>query len=253
MDVAVQHIDGFLEWIQDYREHGFAAAETTAKELAPTMDVPCEYTPVKIRRKRRLFDYEGEDSATHTPRELFKTDYFLRVIDSISQSVKERFDLLNAFFRGFEILTNISSLRDANRTDVLTNCRRLAKALSHNDRTDTDGEGLWDELISLCYVIPEKSSATFVLKYVIDHSLTDAYPNTFVALRVFLTPPVTVAAAERSFSRLKLIKTYLHSTMSQERLSGLAILSIENEIASALDYSKLIDDFSKRNARKIVL
>ncbi|XP_037798473.1 zinc finger MYM-type protein 1-like [Penaeus monodon] len=102
MDVAVQHIDGFLEWIQDYREHGFAAADTTAKEIATSMDVPCEYTPVKIRRKRRLFDYEGEDSATHTPRELFKTDYFLRVIDSISQSVKERFDLLKAFFRGFD-------------------------------------------------------------------------------------------------------------------------------------------------------
>lgn len=101
--------DGFLEWIQDYREHGFAAAETTAKEIATSMDVHCEYTPVKIRRKRRLFDYEGEDSATHTPRELFKTDYFLRVIDSISQSVKERFDLLKAFFRGFEILTKISS------------------------------------------------------------------------------------------------------------------------------------------------
>ena len=44
-----------------------------------------------------------------------------------------------------------------------------------------------------------------------------------------LTIPVTVASAERSFSKLKLIKSYLRSTMSQDRLSGLAILPIEKE------------------------
>ena len=44
-----------------------------------------------------------------------------------------------------------------------------------------------------------------------------------------MTVPVTVATAERPFSKLKLIKNFLQSSMSQERLSGLAQLSIENK------------------------
>ena len=46
--------------------------------------------------------------------------------------------------------------------------------------------------------------------------------------------------AERSFSKLKLIKSFFRSSMSQERLSGLALLSIENERAQNLDFRKFI-------------
>jgi len=55
----------------------------------------------------------------------------------------------------------------------------------------------------------------------------DSFPNACIAYRIMLTIPVTVASAEISFSKLKLIKSYLRSTMSQDRLNGLAILSIE--------------------------
>ena len=61
-----------------------------------------------------------------------------------------------------------------------------------------------------------------------------------VVYRILLTISVTVASAERSFSKLKLIKSYLRSTMSQERLNELAILSIEKELVEKLDYVNLI-------------
>ena len=38
----------------------------------------------------------------------------------------------------------------------------------------------------------------------------------------------------------KLIKSYLRSTMSQERLSGLTILLIEKEMLEKLEYKNLI-------------
>ena len=57
--------------------------------------------------------------------------------------------------------------------------------------------------------------------------------------------------AEISFSKLKLIKSYLRSTMSQERLSGLAILSIEKEMLEKLEYKILINQFASQKARKI--
>ncbi|KAF5814012.1 putative HAT dimerization domain-containing protein [Helianthus annuus] len=72
-------------------------------------------------------------------------------------------------------------------------------------------------------------------------------------IKLLLTIPVTVASAERSFSKLKLLKTYLRSTMSQERLNGLATISIESEILDTMDYKELIESFASKNARRTAL
>lgn len=72
--------------------------------------------------------------------------------------------------------------------------------------------------------------------------------------KLILTIPATSASVEASFSGLKRIKTYLRSTQSQERLSGLSLISIEKKLLKNLKtdpafYDKIIDIFSRKNRR----
>ena len=61
---------------------------------------------------------------------------------------------------------------------------------------------------------------------------------------IFLTQPITCAVVEWSFNWLKLIKSYLHSRMGEDKLSGLALFDIERYLATNIDYDKVIDDFA---------
>ena len=54
-------------------------------------------------------------------------------------------------------------------------------------------------------------------------------------LNIAIVLPVSLAAFEQSFSALKLIKAYLRSTMSDFRLSSLAMLSIESVRAESIN------------------
>jgi len=44
--------------------------------------------------------------------------------------------------------------------------------------------------------------------------------------------PISVAIAEASFLKLKIIKNYLRNTMTQTRSCDLAMISIEKELAN---------------------
>ena len=58
------------------------------------------------------------------------------------------------------------------------------------------------------------------------------------------------ASCERSFSKLKLIKTYLRSTMCQERL---AILSVEKDAFDSINFDTIIAQFAEKKARKVTV
>ena len=65
-------------------------------------------------------------------------------------------------------------------------------------------------------------------------SVQDAFPTLKKAVIIAMTFGTSTATVERTFSSLKRIKTYLHSSMSQTRVDDLAILNIERDLSSKL-------------------
>jgi len=72
---------------------------------------------------------------------------------------------------------------------------------------------------------------TPVLNKIYDFKFQERFPNLCICLRILLTIPATVASAERSFRKLKLIKNYLRATSGQFRVVYLARLNIASKFA----------------------
>jgi hypothetical protein len=127
-------------------------------------------------------------------------------------------------------------------------CLNLKGFLKHDIDYDLNSLELFSELKVLKEILQiEESSPIDILNYI---KRLDYFPNACIAYRILLTILVIVASVERSFSKLKLIKSYLRSTMLQEILNGLAILSIEKKMLENLEYKNLISNFASQKARR---
>ena len=77
-------------------------------------------------------------------------------------------------------------------------------------------------------------------------------PEFSKVLKIYSVLPISSCEAERSFSALKRLKTYLRSKMGQNRLSSLALMHLERKIVNSVlqeDMSKLIDTFARNKKR----
>jgi len=70
-------------------------------------------------------------------------------------------------------------------------------------------------------------------------------------LLLYFTVPVTTATAERSFSTLRRIKTFLRSTMTECRLNNLFLLHVHKSRTDALDLKVIAREFISANHRRI--
>src|ERR1044072_2696745 len=86
-------------------------------------------------------------------------------------------------------------------------CINFGKFLRFNEYTNIDGLDLFSELKVLREVLREEISRLIEVSSYI--KTLDSFPNVYIAYRVLLTIPVIVANAERSFSKLKLLKSLL--------------------------------------------
>ncbi|KAK4883362.1 hypothetical protein RN001_006681 [Aquatica leii] len=226
MDVAITLLDTLLCKLNTFRTNGYITSVQKAKKIAEENHIKTQFPKRRIKKIKKSFDYEGSDETLENDEEKFRVEYFLLIVDNLSDK------------------------------ELYKKCEDLQTVLSAtNADSDIDHTEMFEELKSLIPVIPDnhQSSLLSILKYLQMTKLFLAYPNVYIAVRILLTLPVTVASAERSFSKLKLIKNYLRSSMCQERLLGLAMLAIEKEVGRELDTSKTIDAFASAKARKTYL
>jgi len=80
--------------------------------------------------------------------------------------------------------------------------------------------------------------------------MSSCFLNVTIALRLYLTLPVTVCEGERSFSRLVLNKNRLRSCLQQDKLNALAVLAIESDIVRDMSFDDVVSKFCHTKVRK---
>ena len=92
------------------------------------------------------------------------------------------------------------------------------------------------------------------LTNLIEHAET-FYPNVNTALHILLAMPYSTATIESTFSTLSRVKTWLRSTMSEERLNGLDTLSVQRKLGNSLDdsFTEFVLSRCAENPRKLLL
>ena len=76
---------------------------------------------------------------------------------------------------------------------------------------------------------------------------TEFFPNINTIFRILLTMPVSTASAERSFSDLRRLKTWLRNMMTDQRLTSLALMEIHRDIG--VDREQCFQDFRDAGRR----
>ena len=181
--------------------------------------------------------------------DMVKFEIVFPILDKMNAELERRF-----FEFSCNILRGIQSLCPAGDSFLqLSHMKSLAEAYDAN-------------LDDLVHEVPQakrlierkvkegvaKPTLTEFLRFI--NPYKEAFHELFRLCKIAVTIPATSASAERRFSSLKGIKTYLRSTMTHDRISNLGVLSIERRRSDHLDMEEFVDIFStSHNNRRIML
>ncbi|KAG2607286.1 hypothetical protein PVAP13_4NG233422 [Panicum virgatum] len=248
MDATLKQIEGVISYFRKYRVEGFDSSIEVAKAIAADMDIEPKFPTKRQSKRKKQFDETSDEEIQLSAMESFRVNYFIVIVATTIASLTSRFEQLKTFEKVFGFLSNSDNLKSLDDNDLRKHCTTFAEVFSHDNSSDVDLDDFFSELKVLQVTLPDGfMSAPDILQFV---TTVDCYPNVSIAYQILLTVPVTVASAERSFSKLKLLRNCLRTTMLQERLNGLAMCSIEKDILDNIDLDTIINDFASRNARR---
>lgn len=174
-------------------------------------------------------------------------------VDVLIMEFDDRFKRLIEIDDKFGYLLSIDELFKMDLDDLRSKCLKTENSY----KNDIDGAKLFLEINNCKNFINTREgkidTPIQLLQFIVKFGEESAFPNLETALRIFLTIAISNATCERSFSKLKLILTYLRASMGQGRLNDLALLSIERDIFEETDFSQVINEFAEKKARRVPL
>ncbi|XP_076660746.1 uncharacterized protein LOC143364134 [Halictus rubicundus] len=238
---ATGMIKGLLSQLTIYRETFFPTILQSSAVTAEELEVTPDFQDTRKRKKKMVAGEKAKDDSQHISAQTqFKVE-LTQVIDSMITKINTRFVALNEVADDFAFLSGQAILA----TDV-TQLTKMAADLALKYPNDLDPyefsleiESFKLKATTLMNDLKDKSMNHFqVLEKIYELSLENVYPNIITALRIFLCMPVTTATCERSFSKLKLIKSYLRSSLAQEHLANMSIFGRETGEAGAAMFGR---------------
>lgn len=268
-------------------EKEFSKIVETVKAFVETCEIE-NFTPLEnVRTRKRKVPQKADelcqDEVVQDPIKKFEIDTFYWVLDIIITQIDNRFmennlevlkDLaLLSIKRIKEIKKNPHSIpKDAFKTvcsvyNTFLNMENVQREyqqyinsdfkfnnqlpeylhLRQNDSSDDSDNSHNSDNESL-KVCQNSYSLLCIFRDFCLNDLKTVFPNLFMLLKIGVTLPVSSCSPERTFSKLKLVKTRLRSTMAEKRLEDLLRISCESDIQ--IDIEKVIDDFA---AKSVVL
>ncbi|CAJ0931610.1 unnamed protein product [Ranitomeya imitator] len=202
------------------------------------MGIPKDLLNAQQLRQRRSKHHEAA-----SPEEHFKVNVLLVALDTIISDFHQRFRSMEDVCQLFAPILKMTTISEEN---LVASTEELISAYP---------EDFTSSLLSELQHLRKVYEATFtdnmapldLLNAIYKFELLGIFGEVCIALRIFITLPLSVAERERAFSKLSLVKNYLRSTMTEQRLNGVALLSIEHELARRLNFKDLITDFAKQD------
>lgn len=231
----------------------FAGFLAGAKQLAQSWDITCNMKNKRKRVVKRFFVELSVDHRIDDPVKSFEVKVFNATLDIVIAQLQMRFEGLRCIDDRFSFLTP-QNLVNFSQETIVEKSKALVNVYPGDLSTSLPDQVISFKALMAKEIVHKKSIREMMNLLVEENScLMSCLPDLTTALQLYLTIPVTTATAERSFSKLKLIKSYLRSTMAQTRLSDLALLSIEHEETQKTNINEVVEKFLAIKKRRLGL
>ena len=216
--------------------------ETVKKASDNEVDEPKLPRQKKLPARFSNFTLTPANSPS-TPKEHFKAIYF-KAFNGAIDCLQERFKKGNDMY---ERLQNLLKLV-VGKSDYENELTRILDFYGEDFRE----EKLRSQLKIFSANFPPKEGLVFqdiiVFFKSMNPGLRSLMTEVCKVMELIQVLPATTASPERSFSRLKLIKTPTRSTMTQKRLNHFMMVALQPELADNLSTEKIADEFENLNA-----